>query len=137
MSEQLKKAVRDRDLTWAFSSGIAAAIIMSYVTSVAKPSIIHLVLALIAVCAIVGAYLFIARSKIDAAGMTATVIATALVGVLCLFGLSNLWPGERQTPTFAIGSAPTARSFDYILGGIVVAGLLIYLVYALLRPERF
>lgn len=27
--------------------------------------------------------------------------------------------------------------FDYALGAVVVAGLLIYLVYALIRPERF
>ena len=27
--------------------------------------------------------------------------------------------------------------FDYILGGIVTIGLLIYLTYALVRPERF
>jgi K+-transporting ATPase KdpF subunit len=27
--------------------------------------------------------------------------------------------------------------FDYWLAGIVTAGLLAYLVYALLRPERF
>jgi len=27
--------------------------------------------------------------------------------------------------------------FDYTLAGIVSAGLLIYLTYALLRPERF
>ncbi len=27
--------------------------------------------------------------------------------------------------------------FDYILGGMVSFGLLIYLVYALIRPERF
>ena len=27
--------------------------------------------------------------------------------------------------------------FDYALGGAVTFGLLIYLVYALLRPERF
>jgi K+-transporting ATPase KdpF subunit len=27
--------------------------------------------------------------------------------------------------------------FDYVLGGLVVAGLLVYLTYALLRPERF
>ncbi|WP_237481131.1 K(+)-transporting ATPase subunit F [Lichenibacterium dinghuense] len=27
--------------------------------------------------------------------------------------------------------------FDYILGGIVTVGLLIYLTYALVRPERF
>jgi K+-transporting ATPase KdpF subunit len=26
---------------------------------------------------------------------------------------------------------------DYVLGAIVSAGLLIYLVYALIRPERF
>ncbi len=28
-------------------------------------------------------------------------------------------------------------TFDYILGGIVTVGLLVYLVYALIRPERF
>ncbi|HUA55865.1 MAG TPA: K(+)-transporting ATPase subunit F [Candidatus Sulfotelmatobacter sp.] len=27
--------------------------------------------------------------------------------------------------------------FDLILGGVVSLGLLVYLVYALLRPERF
>ena len=27
--------------------------------------------------------------------------------------------------------------FDYTLGGIVALGLLIYLTYALVRPERF
>jgi K+-transporting ATPase KdpF subunit len=28
-------------------------------------------------------------------------------------------------------------TFDYALAGAVTAGLLIYLIYALLRPERF
>jgi K+-transporting ATPase ATPase F chain len=28
-------------------------------------------------------------------------------------------------------------TFDYVLGGLVTVGLLVYLVYALLRPERF
>ncbi len=28
-------------------------------------------------------------------------------------------------------------TIDYVLGGIVTAGLLAYLVYALIRPERF
>jgi K+-transporting ATPase KdpF subunit len=28
-------------------------------------------------------------------------------------------------------------TFDYILGAIVTAGILVYLTYALLRPERF
>jgi K+-transporting ATPase KdpF subunit len=27
--------------------------------------------------------------------------------------------------------------FEYALGGIVTTGLLVYLVYVLLRPERF
>jgi K+-transporting ATPase KdpF subunit len=27
--------------------------------------------------------------------------------------------------------------FDYVLGSIVSASLLIYLIYALIRPERF
>ncbi len=27
--------------------------------------------------------------------------------------------------------------FDYVLGGIVALGLLAYLTYALVRPERF
>jgi K+-transporting ATPase KdpF subunit len=27
--------------------------------------------------------------------------------------------------------------FDYVLGAIVSVGLLIYLIYALIRPERF
>lgn len=28
-------------------------------------------------------------------------------------------------------------AFDYVLGGLVTLGLLVYLVYALLRPDRF
>jgi K+-transporting ATPase KdpF subunit len=28
-------------------------------------------------------------------------------------------------------------TLDYVLGGLVTVGLLTYLVYALLRPERF
>jgi K+-transporting ATPase KdpF subunit len=27
--------------------------------------------------------------------------------------------------------------FDYVLGGAVTLGLLVYLAYALIRPERF
>jgi K+-transporting ATPase KdpF subunit len=28
-------------------------------------------------------------------------------------------------------------AFDYILGAVVTAGILVYLIYALIRPERF
>jgi len=37
----------------------------------------------------------------------------------------------------ASGSEEKAMIFDYALAGLVTAGLLIYLVYALLRPEQF
>jgi len=30
-----------------------------------------------------------------------------------------------------------AMLFDYVLGGIVSLGILVYLVYALARPEKF
>ena len=35
------------------------------------------------------------------------------------------------------GCEESAMLIDYILGGAVTLGLLVYLVYALLRPERF
>lgn len=31
----------------------------------------------------------------------------------------------------------TAMSFDYVLGEIVTVAIMVYLVYALIRPERF
>jgi K+-transporting ATPase KdpF subunit len=40
-------------------------------------------------------------------------------------------------PTPANGCEEHIMIFDYSLAGIVSAGLLIYLTYALLRPERF
>jgi K+-transporting ATPase KdpF subunit len=30
-----------------------------------------------------------------------------------------------------------AMIFDYVIGAIVSVGLLVYLIYALIRPERF
>jgi len=41
------------------------------------------------------------------------------------------------TPTHAIGFEEALMIFDYSLAGLVTAGLLFYLTYALLRPERF
>ncbi len=39
-------------------------------------------------------------------------------------------------PSFANG-CEAAMPIDYSLAGLATAGLLIYLTYALLRPERF
>jgi K+-transporting ATPase KdpF subunit len=41
----------------------------------------------------------------------------------------------RLTP--AIGSRRLTMIFDYWLAGLVTVGLLAYLAYALLRPEKF
>lgn len=40
-------------------------------------------------------------------------------------------------PAIATGSEGFSMTYDYTLAAAVTAGLLIYLVYALLRPERF
>jgi K+-transporting ATPase KdpF subunit len=37
----------------------------------------------------------------------------------------------------AITCEATTMTFDYVLGAIVTVGLLIYLLYALIRPEKF
>jgi K+-transporting ATPase KdpF subunit len=41
------------------------------------------------------------------------------------------------TPTPATGCEEVTMLFDYSLAALVTAGLLFYLTYALLRPERF
>jgi K+-transporting ATPase KdpF subunit len=40
-------------------------------------------------------------------------------------------------PPPATGSEDLVMIFDYTLAGLVTAGLLVYLTYALVRPERF
>jgi K+-transporting ATPase KdpF subunit len=44
---------------------------------------------------------------------------------------------RSATSTAAIGFEETAMTFDYTLASLVTAGLLFYLVYALLKPELF
>jgi len=48
---------------------------------------------------------------------------------------SSRWRLATATP--AIGFKGAAMLIDYSLAGLVTAGLLFYLTYALLRPERF
>jgi K+-transporting ATPase KdpF subunit len=45
--------------------------------------------------------------------------------------------GNSSALTDAHSEGNTAMMFDYALAGLVSAGLLFYLTYALLRPERF
>src|SRR5262249_52894993 len=56
---------------------------------------------------------------------------------------SSCWPSglsfsrfRSATPTHATGSEEALMIFDYSLAGVVMVGLMIYLVYALLQPEK-
>ncbi len=42
-----------------------------------------------------------------------------------------------STPSPAITCENTAMMLDYLLGAIVTLGVLVYLIYALIRPEKF
>jgi K+-transporting ATPase KdpF subunit len=44
---------------------------------------------------------------------------------------------RSATPTPAIGFKGNVMTIDYSLAALVTAGLLTYLTYALLRPEKF
>jgi K+-transporting ATPase KdpF subunit len=44
---------------------------------------------------------------------------------------------QSATPTSANGFEENGHDLDYSLAALVAAGLLCYLLYALLRPERF
>jgi K+-transporting ATPase KdpF subunit len=46
-------------------------------------------------------------------------------------------PFASALSAFATGYEGAAMTLDYILGGAVTAGLFAYLVFALLRPEKF
>ena len=74
----------------AMISSVVAAAIMSYVANVAKPGVLHVVLALMAVGATVSAFLFIARSKVDALWKAGTVVALGAIGAIYLILLSTL-----------------------------------------------
>jgi len=57
---------------------------------------------------------------------------------------SSCWPWDSASSPYrlpthsaAIASEESPMLVEYILGGLVTVALLIYLTYALLRPERF
>jgi hypothetical protein len=80
IQDLVHKATTDhKDLTSAYVSAAVAAIILRYVASVAKPGAVDVILALIAVCAIVAAYLFVARSNADGGVKAATIVGAAIV----------------------------------------------------------
>jgi hypothetical protein len=91
MSDQFQKALQDRDLISSCLCGLGAALIMSYVTNVSKPGIAHVMLALIALAAILGAFLFLARSRVEPEWKAAAAIGGGLVSVLFFVLLSTFY----------------------------------------------
>jgi hypothetical protein len=86
----VQKATTDhKDLASAYVAGAVSAIILRYVASLAKPGIVDLLLVLIAMCGIVAAYLFVARSNADAELKAATIVGAAIVAGVC-FALVSL-----------------------------------------------
>ena len=84
-----QKAMTDHKyLTNAYIGGAVAAILIRYVAGVGKPGVFDLILALIAVCAIVGAYMSVARSNADAGLKAATIVGAAVVSGLCFYLVS-------------------------------------------------
>ena len=55
----------------------------------------------------------------------------------CSHWASVYSPCRSAMPTPATGCEEAPVIFDYSLAALVTAGLMIYLVYALLTPERF
>ena len=87
-----QKATTDhKELTTAYVSAAVATVLIRYVASVDRPGIPHLILALIAVCGIVGAYLSIARSNASEQLKAGTVIGAAVVSGVCFALVSFLF----------------------------------------------
>ena len=76
-------------LTRAYIGGAVAAILMRFAASAGKPGVLHLILALIAVCAIVGAYLSVARSNADGGLKAANIVGAAVVSGVCFVASSR------------------------------------------------
>ena len=60
-----------------------------------------------------------------------------MLDVILLAWGSASSPCPSLTPSVATVSEESPMLVEYILGGVVTVALLIYLVYALLRPEQF
>jgi K+-transporting ATPase KdpF subunit len=64
-------------------------------------------------------------------------------GFLCRLRPADRRAGAALTPAVPVGTdiplrfQGTTMTFDFILGAVVAAGLLVYLGFALLAPERF
>ncbi len=69
-----------KELAAVYVCAAIAAIMIRYVASVQKPGVFDAILALLAVGAIVGAYLSVARSDAGVALKAGTIISAAVVG---------------------------------------------------------
>jgi FtsH-binding integral membrane protein len=87
----MEKATSEyKDLTSAAACAAAAGILLGYVAGVAKPGGGHLLLALVALAAIVWAYMLVGRSQAEAEWKAGTIIGSGVIGLICLLLVSAL-----------------------------------------------
>ena len=93
VQELLQKATSDhKDLVGAYVSSALATIVIRYVATVGHPSMVHVVLALLALVGFVAAYLLIARSSAEPGVKAGTVVGAAVVSGVCFALVSYLFP---------------------------------------------
>jgi hypothetical protein len=78
-----------KHLASAYLSGALGAILLRLAAGAAKPGVLHVILGLIAIGAIVGAYLSVARSSADGSVMAANIVGIAVLAGVC-FALVSL-----------------------------------------------
>lgn len=91
MTNQLQNVARDPDVISAWASALLAAVAMSYVANAPSPGALHVLLAAVGLAGTLGAFLFIARAKIDADWKSVVGISAGVISVLFFELLSKLY----------------------------------------------
>jgi len=93
VQELLQKATSDhKDLIAAYVSSALATIVIRYVTTIGHPSVVHMMLALLAVVGFVTAFLLIARSSVEPGVKAGTIVGAAVVSGLCFDLVAYFYP---------------------------------------------
>lgn len=90
MANQTSTGIRNPDLIRAGISGLVAAVLMSYAVGV-KPGAISAIVALLAVAAIVSAYLRVAKASVEPEIKAIAIVGGGAIALLCFALLSKLF----------------------------------------------
>jgi hypothetical protein len=88
MKNLIDTFLKDSDLIRACLCGVLAALVMSYVNRITAPVYGHVLLALVALCATMAAFLSIARSQAEPEAKALAAIGGGAISIVCLVLLS-------------------------------------------------